>query len=499
DHESHFYAALEQQLNLSLAFINALFKFPLIPASSSTELELLEKMWTCIRDILLRCLPEVQRVMSEAWGGVLWRLKPEAKERAGREVQDAIAWCVVYACKLFTALMHHVRNTENFASVGDVLVDKFISLAQGTTPFSEDDLETLRRMMDLISIAAAVRNGSRLTQKHATTLLAAFPSILNISLATPSPQMQAALLRLTTALLNASPEANPAFWMGKGREVLDTVWNTGSETLGWAGWRAIGVPVHLQMLSKIISAKDSGEELQRKTKLGTGDGDVVWRNCVESWGVKKLREMAGSVSALSWGSALLAPANPSTSAPSGPSHPWFVDTCMWALAQRPATEWENLDLARWCCLAGEEVPLEVQGVRERVLRIGRVKTVVKDKQRETDVGPDLCTQLKMNLPGPLWSPAAGVLAQMAQQFGDEIWRIIFEELQTLYSSLPPTNNVRLEQMDEDEEQGGEDKDPWEEERTWRDPSAHKLRGVVGKWLNTQHRTGELVESSRTRV
>jgi U3 small nucleolar RNA-associated protein 20 len=102
-------------------------------------------------------------------------------------------------------------------------------------------------------------------------------------------------------------------------------------------------------------------------------------------------------------------------------------------------------------------------------------------------------QLKVNLPGPLWSPAAGVLAQMAQRFGDEIWRIIFEELQTLYSSSPPTDNVWLEQMDKDEEQGGEDKDPWEEERTWRDPSAHKLRGIVGKWLNTQHRTGELVE------
>jgi hypothetical protein len=42
------------------------------------------------------------------------------------------------------------------------------------------------------------------------------------------------------------------------------------------------------------------------------------------------------------------------------------------------------------CLAGEEVPLEVSGVRERVLRIGRVETVVKDKQTEADVGPDLC-------------------------------------------------------------------------------------------------------------
>jgi hypothetical protein len=71
--------------------------------------------------------------------------------------------------------MHHVRNAENFASVGDVLVDKFISLAQATTPLSEDDPETLRRMMDLISIAAAVRNGSRLTRKD-YLLINCFPS-----------------------------------------------------------------------------------------------------------------------------------------------------------------------------------------------------------------------------------------------------------------------------------------------------------------------------------
>jgi U3 small nucleolar RNA-associated protein 20 len=25
-------------------------------------------------------------------------------------------------------------------------------------------------------------------------------------------------------------------------------------------------------------------------------------------------------------------------------------------------------------------------------------------------------------------------------------------------------------------------DPWEEERTWRDPSAHKLRATVAKWV-----------------
>ncbi|KAJ6494813.1 hypothetical protein C8R47DRAFT_384388 [Mycena vitilis] len=366
-------------LTALLATFAALFKFLLIPASSSTELGLLDKTWTCIRDVLPRCLPEVQRAMAEVWGGVLRRLKPEAKERAvlllaesatgesESAVQDAAAWCLVYACKsvsqtlhtstpsiilplvnyhlitppstsadptprtytllrrVLTALIHHVRNAASFASVGDILVSKFIPLTQGTTPFSEEDLEVFRRMMDLISIPAAVRNGSRLTQKHAMALIAAFPTMLSIAIRSPSTQMRAALLRLATALLTASPEANPSFWMGKGREILDTVWTNDSDTavlfaisvtgalaeLGWAGWRAIGVPVLLRMSSKIIMAKDGVDELQRRTvgliadlwrtkKLSTGDGDVVWRNCIESWGIRKLREMTGSVTSLRW-------------------------------------------------------------------------------------------------------------------------------------------------------------------------------------------------------
>ena len=39
------------------------------------------------------------------------------------------------------------------------------------------------------------------------------------------------------------------------------------------------------------------------------------------------------------------------------------------------------------CLQGEEVPLDVQGVRERILRIGRVGPVVKDGDK---IGADLC-------------------------------------------------------------------------------------------------------------
>ncbi|KAJ7707727.1 armadillo-type protein [Mycena rosella] len=260
--------------------------------------------------------------------------------------------------------------------------------------------------------------------------------------------------------------------------------------------------------------------------------------------------------------AFLAPATAPPAVAPGPSTSWFVGTCMRALSQRSATEWQSLALLDWVttcttwgalshksrrnsaevdieaiypalapsvlshsralrlgalrllaatrpsdarevvkrCLAGEEVPLEVQGVRERVLRIGRVETVVKDKQKETDIGPELCArwlvaQLKINL-RPLWSPAAGALAQMSQRFGDEVWRLVFQELQALYSASPPGDDVEMKQasFEDEEETGDEEKDPWEEERTWRDPSSHKLRGVVSKWLSSQNSKNELVKS-----
>ena len=138
------------------------------------------------------------------------------------------------------------------------------------------------------------------------------------------------------------------------------------------------------------------------------------------------------------------------------------------------------------CLQGEEVPIDIQGVRERVLRIGRVGQVVGDEK-----GADLCarwliSQLKVNL-RPLWSPAAAALASLAQRFGDLVWRLLFEELQKMsvvetIGTSESQSSVEREQEPNGEsgEDDGED-DPWEEERTWRDPSSHKLRGVVILW------------------
>ncbi|KAF8058584.1 armadillo-type protein [Lyophyllum atratum] len=49
----------------------------------------------------------------------------------------------------------------------------------------------------------------------------------------------------------------------------------------------------------------------------------------------------------------------------------------------------------------------------------------------------------------------------------------------------------------EEEKEAED-DPWEEERTWRDPSAHKVRGVVVKWLDEGYARSQLIKAQRSK-
>jgi len=39
-------------------------------------------------------------------------------------------------------------------------------------------------------------------------------------------------------------------------------------------------------------------------------------------------------------------------------------------------------------------------------------------------------------------------------------------------------------------------DIWEDERSWRDPSAHKLRLALSKWLDPTHKTRELINVRR---
>ncbi|KAF8131840.1 armadillo-type protein [Boletus edulis] len=136
------------------------------------------------------------------------------------------------------------------------------------------------------------------------------------------------------------------------------------------------------------------------------------------------------------------------------------------------------------CLQGEEVSLDAQGVRERVLRIGRIGQVIKDDE---PMATDLCirwliSQLKVNL-RPLWSPAAEALSSLAKRFGDTVWECLFDELQTVTiadktSGLPEWLNENIGQDVND--------DLREEERTWRDGAAHRMRTVISSWLDQDH-------------
>jgi U3 small nucleolar RNA-associated protein 20 len=173
--------------------------------------------------------------------------------------------------------------------------------------------------------------------------------------------------------------------------------------------------------------------------------------------------------------------------------------------------WTGADVVRRCA-QGEEALPDVSGVRERVLRIGRVAQALKDGDelaaevcvrwligaflaicRQSWQRPDAITeisaQLKVNL-RPLWSPAAEALAQVSERCGNVVWRLLFEELRTGVEGARGTEIPEWMKMDQDDEpQHG----IYEDEKIWRDPSAHKLLVVVGEKLNDGGINMELIE------
>lgn len=100
-------------------------------------------------------------------------------------------------------------------------------------------------------------------------------------------------------------------------------------------------------------------------------------------------------------------------------------------------------------------------------------------------------QLKVNL-RPLWSPAAAAISALGSRFGDLVWKLLFSELQLVTADKYPIigsdqTHEASEDSSSEQGQGGEgsdqtedEVDPWEEERSWRDPSAHNIRSIV--WM-----------------
>jgi U3 small nucleolar RNA-associated protein 20 len=128
-------------------------------------------------------------------------------------------------------------------------------------------------------------------------------------------------------------------------------------------------------------------------------------------------------------------------------------------------------------LQAEEVPIDAQSSRERVLRVTQLERVIPPG--DTVVSELavcwLVAQLKVGL-RPVWLPTAQALQNLSERCAEIVWRIMFGELKAANASSSVDhvpNCVDDGPCNADEVREGE--------RSWRDPSAHKIRSVLAKW------------------
>lgn len=155
-------------------------------------------------------------------------------------------------------------------------------------------------------------------------------------------------------------------------------------------------------------------------------------------------------------------------------------------------------------LQAEEVALDVQGVRERSLRISRLDQFISvDDETGSDIAVRwLLAQLKVNL-RPIWKPAVEALSSLSERMGDVVWELTFAELRTVTSRGEEDKDKVCFPGWVSSQGGGDDgdgpseslDDVREDERTWRDPSAHKVRTAVAIWKSGLSSRGDIVRVS----
>ncbi|KAH0588866.1 hypothetical protein H2248_004657 [Termitomyces sp. 'cryptogamus'] len=354
-------------LTALLETFSALFKFLLLPSP-----ELLEGTWEQLRATLGSCLPEIGRAMAEVWGAILRRFTTATREKAVKllmvhveGVEDAAAWVIIFACKsasqtlhtatssifsslmeahlasggpektytlirrTLTALIHHVKDSSAFAPLADLLFQCFTTTVVGLTPASPSTtsdvtIERVRRMLEIMSIPCAVRQGSRLAQNQLSLILS---ELLKIPLFTA---LHSALLKFCTAALTA---AEMSLWLGPGMKFFQRAWAcslssaqeqeddetyapapvlhfvlslTGAlSSLSWGGWKSVALPLLLKntarpevrahdakgVLRLLASLKKAGK-LGSSSESGSGEVNVVWRGRMEEWVLSRLESLA---------------------------------------------------------------------------------------------------------------------------------------------------------------------------------------------------------------
>ena len=171
------------------------------------------------------------------------------------------------------------------------------------------------------------------------------------------------------------------------------------------------------------------------------------------------------------------------------SHSHVLRRCSLDLLSMPLFRKNMESNALQACLEAENIPISVQGVRERVLatsRVGRGASTDGDEAKRIRIFW-LLGQLKVGL-RPLWAAAIDALALISQASGENVWNMVFEQL----SNIESTAKVFVRPLwDSDEEHLGDDIN--ETEKMWRDPSAHKLRIAVRRWISYKICVNQIIE------
>lgn len=176
------------------------------------------------------------------------------------------------------------------------------------------DEERLRRMLEVVSVACSVRQGSRMTRechlcqyagaqltplcpaKHLKSLLSQIPTFPLTSTLHP------AVLKFSLSTLIAG---DMALWAGPGRIVLLRAFDTrpvlalelcgALAELGWGGWRLLALPSVLKWTGELLGSMP-GRMLELLAALEEGGRlekdvvDVVWRKRVMDWVERRFGE-----------------------------------------------------------------------------------------------------------------------------------------------------------------------------------------------------------------
>ncbi|KAG6382181.1 armadillo-type protein [Boletus reticuloceps] len=502
--------------------------------------DLLAKLLTTLSGLFS---PEVQRAAAEVWASVLRRLKTSAREKAVLlmannldGVESASAWMLVFACKsvsstlhttsssimgpaidcyltceksdllytvlrrTLTSIIHHCKGADQFSGIAEILVDRFL--------------------ISVISFAAYVKD---LDCRH--------PNCRNWHLSCQtfksSPPIETALFNFSLAVLAAG---DMSMATSTGLSLLGAL-----AELSWGGWKLVALPALFRSTDDLLTTQPKQTlrlfaYLHHADKLG--EVDIVWKRTIDIWlcerlsrwelspdGVDELRNLlsllVGFLECVSCKSCLgsmdmhARPRRVQDRIVETAGRSGRVDkddrTAVVMVSMRP--DWfsrsrtvEPVNIRRLVLLGALSALANVHHIAFAIVAPERAQNpfletsqVNSRRTRCTEAvftrrgsfsgrSGWLISQLKVNL-RPLWSPAAEALSSLAKRFGNTVWECLFDELQTVTTADKPSGLP--EWLNENIGQDVND-DLREEERTWRDGAAHRMRTVISSWLDQDH-------------